>query len=40
MSTPNVLIVGGGLTACTLAHRLAEEGVPPRCSSASTSRAG
>jgi UDP-galactopyranose mutase len=27
MSTPNVLIVGGGLTACTLAHRLAEEGV-------------
>jgi UDP-galactopyranose mutase len=27
MSTPNVLIVGGGLTACTLAHRLAREGV-------------
>ena len=27
MSIPNVLIVGGGLTACTLAHRLAEEGV-------------
>ena len=27
MTTPNVLIVGGGLTACTLAHRLAQEGV-------------
>jgi len=27
MSTPRVLIVGGGLTACTLAHRLAREGV-------------
>ncbi len=27
MSTPTVLIVGGGLTACTLAHRLALEGV-------------
>ena len=27
MSAPSVLIVGGGLTACTLAHRLAREGV-------------
>ncbi len=27
MSISNVLIVGGGLTACTLAHRLAQEGV-------------
>jgi UDP-galactopyranose mutase len=27
MSTPRVLIVGGGLTACTLAHRHAREGV-------------
>jgi UDP-galactopyranose mutase len=27
MSAPRVLIVGGGLTACTLAHRLAGEGV-------------
>jgi UDP-galactopyranose mutase len=27
MSRPRVLIVGGGLTACTLAHRLAREGV-------------
>jgi UDP-galactopyranose mutase len=27
MSTPRVLIVGAGLTGCTLAHRLAREGV-------------
>ncbi len=27
MSTPRVLIVGAGLTGCTLAHRLAAEGV-------------
>ncbi len=27
MTTPRVLIVGGGLTACTLAHRLAKDGV-------------
>jgi UDP-galactopyranose mutase len=28
VSVPPVLIVGGGLTACTLAHRLAAEGRP------------
>ena len=27
MSNPRVLIVGAGLTGCTLAHRLAREGV-------------
>ncbi|MDP8968458.1 MAG: FAD-dependent oxidoreductase, partial [Actinomycetota bacterium] len=27
MTEPHVLIVGGGLTGCTLAHRLAQEGI-------------